>query len=66
LSGNHFCALIKSLLTFRSTRVIILLQGDDDLARARALAAGADAVLIKPFGKEELLTLMVDRSSKAA
>lgn len=66
LSGNHFCALTKSLLAFRSTRIIILLQQESDQARAKALAAGADAILVKPFGREELLGLLGKAGAKAA
>ncbi len=66
LSGNHFCALAKSLLSFRSIRIIILLQQESDHARAKALAAGADAILVKPFGREELLNLLGKTGAKAA
>lgn len=55
LNGYQFCALIKAQKNYQFIPLIIVLEFASKLEQAKAYAAGANAVLIKPFGKNELL-----------
>ncbi|MAY02605.1 MAG: hypothetical protein CMQ38_06475 [Gammaproteobacteria bacterium] len=66
LSGLQFCALLKEQLCFRHIRVNLITQETDKCQKAKALAAGANAVLSKPFGKNELMQLIRESGSLAA
>tara|TARA_R110000868_G_scaffold256734_2_gene513810 strand:- start:115613 stop:116128 length:516 start_codon:yes stop_codon:yes gene_type:complete len=55
LSGYQFCALIKAQPTYRHILIILVLEQADKLLAARAIAAGANSVLVKPFGRNELI-----------
>lgn len=57
LSGYQFCALVKAQLTYRHILCILVLEQANKLLSARAIAAGANSVLVKPFGKNELIGL---------
>ncbi len=43
-----------------------MLEYANTLVQAKALAAGADAVLVKPFGKNELLNVVKLSGAQAA
>jgi len=66
LDGFQFCTLVKNQLRYQHIPLVIVLGQRDDMEQAKAKAAGADAVLVKPFGKHELLGLMKNPQANAA
>lgn len=66
LNGYQFCALVKAQKNYQFIPLIIVLEFDSKLEQAKAYAAGANAVLVKPFGKNELLKLCPVSGVKAA
>jgi twitching motility two-component system response regulator PilG len=66
LNGYQFCALLKTQASYRYIPLIIVLEYANTLVQAKALAAGADAVLVKPFGKNELLNVAKLSGAQAA
>jgi twitching motility two-component system response regulator PilG len=69
LNGYQFCALLKAqkvLVNFQYIPLILVLEYAGNLEQAKAIAAGASSVLVKPFGKSELLTAMKLPGAKAA
>ena len=51
----QFCALVRQHPALGHTRLVVSSNRDDVVERARAMAAGADAFLPKPFAAEEVL-----------
>lgn len=66
VNGYQFCALVKAQAAFRYIPLIVVLEFANKLEEAKAYAAGANAVLVKPFGKNELLDLCSNSGVKAA
>lgn len=66
LNGFQFCALIKACKNYQHVHTIIVLEQPEPLLEAKAIATGAFAVLVKPFGKDELLNLLQERGAQAA
>ncbi len=66
LNGYQFCALVKAQENYRYIPLIIVLEYANKLDQAKAIAAGANAVLVKPFGKNELLNAVNLPGAKAA
>jgi len=58
MDGFEVCRAIKQAPATRHIPVLILLAGDDDIQRERALHAGAEDVVIKPVERALLLTLV--------
>lgn len=66
LDAWKFCLLVKEHPDFSHTRLILVSRQDDAYARAKASAAGADAMLVKPFSAEELAELLSAQCGMAA
>ncbi len=66
LNGYQFCALVKAHTDYQYIPLIIVLEYANKLDQAKALAAGANAVLVKPFGKNELLNAVNLPGAQAA
>lgn len=66
LSGLQFCALVKASAAYKHTPVILVFEQADKLLTAKAIATGADSVLVKPFGKNELLNASLGNATAAA
>ncbi|MDG2090083.1 MAG: response regulator [Gammaproteobacteria bacterium] len=66
LDGYQFCALVKAQSIFQYIPLIVVLEFASKLEQAKAYAAGANAVLVKPFGKNELLKLCFSPGAQAA
>lgn len=58
LGGFHTCALLRNSTLFAGIRIILLGDSDNLVDRTRAELAGADAYLVKPYRREELLGLL--------
>ena len=56
LKGHEVCARLKSAEATRHTAVLITTAMDDDESRRRAVEAGADDFLAKPFDTVVMLT----------
>lgn len=56
LSGHEVCARLKTTDATRNTAVLITTAMDDDESRRRAVEAGADDFLAKPFDAVVMLT----------
>lgn len=65
LDGYRTCALIKSSPLSRTIPVIMLSSKDSIFDRARAVVAGADQYLTKPFTKESLLGAITGHAPQA-
>lgn len=59
LDAWKFCVLVKEHPDYCRTRLILMGREDGALARAKASAAGADALLVKPFTAEEVQRVLV-------
>jgi twitching motility two-component system response regulator PilG len=66
LDGYHFCALVKGKPEYSHIPIILVLDQNDYLERAKAEALGAETVLCKPFGKSELLNVIAEQQDEAA
>jgi len=66
MSGYQFCALVKAQVNYQYIPLVMVLEYANDLEQAKAYAAGANAVLVKPFGKNELLKAMNFPGAQAA
>ncbi len=58
LDGYQICALIKNNDEFKHIPVIILSSKDSLFDQARGRTVGSDQYLIKPFTRDELLTVI--------
>lgn len=58
LGGFQTCALLRNSTVFAGIRIILLGDSDNLVDRTRAELAGADAYLVKPYRREELLGLL--------
>lgn len=69
LNAYQFCALLKDQKVqgdYQYIQLVIVLEYANKLEQAKAYAAGANAVLVKPFGKNELFEAMKSPRVKAA
>lgn len=65
INGFELCRAIRDDIEFKDIPIIMMSGAyGDDIARKRALNLGADAYLVKPFEKEELLSLIEDYITK--
>jgi CheY-like chemotaxis protein len=55
MNGLEFCRRVRSRPELAGLRFVLLTGMDDDETRAGARAAGADAVVTKPFDRMDLL-----------
>ena len=58
LNGYQFCILVNSKAEYQKIPVIIILDKEDCFEQAKALAAGAKAILAKPFGSSDFFGLI--------
>jgi len=58
LDGFQFCLLLKNHPTYRHVPVVIVLEDYSCVEEAKARAVGAEALLVKPFGRKELQALL--------
>lgn len=58
LDGYEICAMLRKSTAFRQTPIVMLTGRDGFIDRVRARMVGATDYLTKPFGENELLTLM--------
>ena len=58
LDGYEICAMLRRSSAFRQTPIIILTGQEGYIDRVKARIIGANDYLTKPFGKNELLTLI--------
>jgi len=61
----QFCALVRQHPVLGHSRLVVSSNRDDVVERARAMAAGADAFLPKPFAVEDVLARL-DRPAGVA
>lgn len=58
LDGYEICAMLRKSTAFRQTPIVMLTGKDGFIDRVRARMVGATDYLTKPFGENELLTLV--------
>lgn len=58
LEGYQLCAMLRQSTAFRQVPIIMLTGKDGFIDRVKARMAGATDYLTKPFGPQELLTLV--------
>lgn len=58
LDGYESCALIRGNPSYAHIPIVLMVPEQGPLAQARADVAGASALLLKPFGRRELLGLL--------
>ncbi len=58
LEGYELCAMLRQSTLFRQTPIVMLTGKDGFIDRVKARMAGATDYLTKPFGAQELLTLV--------
>ncbi|MGF1521252.1 MAG: response regulator [Leptolyngbyaceae cyanobacterium] len=58
LEGYQLCAMLRQSNIFRQTPIVMLTGRDGFIDRVKARMAGATDYLTKPFGAQELLTLV--------
>ncbi|WP_008310157.1 response regulator [Leptolyngbya sp. PCC 6406] len=58
LEGYQLCAMLRQSTAFRQTPIVMLTGKDGFIDRVKARMAGATDYLTKPFGAQELLTLV--------
>jgi twitching motility two-component system response regulator PilG len=58
LDGYEICAMLRRSTRFRQTPIVMLTGKDGFIDRVRARMVGATDYLTKPFGENELLTLV--------
>ncbi|MEM9002116.1 MAG: response regulator [Cyanobacteria bacterium P01_F01_bin.86] len=58
LEGYQLCAMLRQSNAFRQTPIVMLTGKDGFIDRVKARMAGATDYLTKPFGAQELLTLV--------
>ncbi|MEY4696825.1 MAG: hypothetical protein RIT14_1253 [Pseudomonadota bacterium] len=65
VSGYEICKMVRDRAELRDTRVIIMTARGSSLQRERAMLAGADDFLPKPFSLEDLRSkLKVQRAAR--
>jgi len=64
LDGYEICAMLRQTSLFRQTPIIMLTGKDGFIDRVRARMVGATDYLTKPFGSQELITLIEKYSSR--
>jgi len=62
LDGLKTCALLRNSTLFAGMRIVLLGESDNLVDRTRAELAGADAYLVKPYRRDELLGLLESAS----
>ena len=58
MSGCETCALLRGSPLFRDMRIVLVGEADNLADRVRSELAGADAWLVKPFRREELIAAL--------
>jgi twitching motility two-component system response regulator PilG len=58
LEGYQLCAMLRQSTVFRQTPIVMLTGKDGFIDRVKARMSGATDYLTKPFGAQELLTLV--------
>jgi putative two-component system response regulator len=58
MDGFEVCRAIKKAPATRDIPVVLLMSGDDEVQRERAIQAGADEVAVKPIDRARLLALV--------
>jgi CheY-like chemotaxis protein len=58
LDNWQFCQLVRSHPTFRNVGIVVMNNRDTVVEQARARAAGADAILLKPFASADLVSVL--------
>ena len=58
MDGFEVCRAIKQAPATRDVPVVLLMSGDDEVQRERAIQAGADDVALKPVDRARLLALV--------
>jgi CheY-like chemotaxis protein len=58
LDNWQFCELVRSHPTFRNVRIVVMNHRDTVVEQARVRAAGADAILLKPFASADLVSVL--------
>ena len=58
MDGFEVCRAIKQAPATRDVPVVLLMSGDDEVQRERAMQAGADDIAVKPVDRVRLLTLV--------
>jgi twitching motility two-component system response regulator PilG len=58
LEGYQLCAMLRQSTAFRQTPIVMLTGKDGFIDRVKARMSGATDYLTKPFGAQELLTLV--------
>jgi twitching motility two-component system response regulator PilG len=58
MEGYQLCAMLRQSTAFRQTPIVMLTGKDGFIDRVKARMAGANDYLTKPFGAQELLTLV--------
>ena len=58
MDGFEVCRAIKQAPATRDIPVVLLMSGDDEVQRERAMQAGADDIAVKPVDRVRLLTLV--------
>jgi putative two-component system response regulator len=58
MDGFEVCRAIKQAPATHDIPVVLLMSGDDEVQRERAMQAGADDIAVKPVDRARLLTLV--------
>lgn len=58
LDGYEICAMLRQSTVFRQTPIVMLTGRDGFIDRVRAQMVGATDYLAKPFGEDELVTIV--------
>jgi putative two-component system response regulator len=58
MDGFEVCRAIKQAPATRDIPVVLLMSGDDEVQRERAMQAGADDIAVKPVDRARLLALV--------
>jgi CheY-like chemotaxis protein len=65
MTGLEFCRWLRNRSDMQDLKFVLLTGMDDDNTRAEAAAAGADAVVTKPFDRTDLVTRLAQFRSSA-
>ena len=66
MTGLEFCRWLRRRTDMDDLKFVLLTGMDDDYTRAEAAAAGANAVVTKPFDRTELVNQLAQFRSNAA